>query len=58
MLKVSGAPSGFEPVSAMSSGEVPVVTTLCAFAVGVAASVVRQVFAVSLYRTATAGGTA
>ena len=31
---------------------------LCAFGVGVAASVVRQVFAVTLYRRATASGTA
>ena len=31
---------------------------LCGFGVGVAASVVRQVFAVSLYRGTTAGGTA
>jgi hypothetical protein len=31
---------------------------LCAFGVAVAAGVIRQVFAVSLYRNATASGTA
>ena len=35
-----------------------VAVLVCAFAVGVAAGVVRQVFAVSLYRVATTGGTA